>query len=62
MDIIPSTESKSLTIDTTFSNYLLIVDAYSKTAKLYGVDKITTEEVMNKLDIFQSQFGVFDEL
>ena len=30
MDIIPSTASKSLTNDTTFSNYLLVVDAYSK--------------------------------
>ena len=27
MDIIPSTASKSLTSDTNFSNYLLIVDA-----------------------------------
>ena len=27
MDVIPSTETKSLTSDTTFSNYLLIVDA-----------------------------------
>ena len=31
MDIIPSTAPKSLTNDTTFSNYLLIVDAYYKT-------------------------------
>ena len=43
MDIIPSTTPKSLTSDTTFSNYLLIVDAYSKIPKLYGMDKITTE-------------------
>ena len=34
--------------DTTFSNYLLIVDAYSKIPKLYGMEKITTEEVMDK--------------
>ena len=33
MDIIPSTAPKSLTSDTTFSNYLLIVDAYSKISK-----------------------------
>ena len=56
MDIIPSTEPKSLTSDTTFSNYLLIVDAYSKIPKLYGMDNITTEEVMDKLDMFQSRF------
>ena len=47
MDIIPSTAPKSLTSDTTFSNYFLIVDAYSKIPKLYGVDNITTEEVMD---------------
>ena len=57
MDIIPSTAPKSLTSDTTFSNHLLIVDAYSKISKLYGMEKITTEEVMEKLDMFQSRFG-----
>ena len=30
MDIVPSTAPKSFTSDTTFSNYLLIVYAYSK--------------------------------
>ena len=49
MDIVPSTAPKSLTSDITFSNYLLIVDAYSNIPKLYGMWKITTEEVMNKL-------------
>ena len=43
MDIIPSTAPTSLTRDTTFSNYLLIVDAYSKIPKMYGMEKITTE-------------------
>ena len=46
MDIIPETAPKSLTSETTFSNYILIVDAYYKITKLYGMDKITTEEVM----------------
>ena len=46
MDIIPSTAPKSITSDATFSNYSLIVDAYSKIPKLYGIEKITTEEVM----------------
>ena len=41
MDIIPSTAPKSLTNDTTFSNYLLIVVAYSKIQKIYGMEKIT---------------------
>ena len=48
MDIIPSTAPKSLTSDTTFSNYLLIVDDYSKIPKLYGMENITTAEVMDK--------------
>ena len=36
MDIISSMEPNSLTSDTTFSNDLLIVDAYSKIPKLYS--------------------------
>ena len=52
MDIIPYTAPKSLTNDTNFSNYLLIVDAYSKIPKLYGMENITTAEVMDKLDMF----------
>ena len=61
MDINPSSASKSLTSDTTVSNYILIVDAYSNIPNLYGMEKITTEEVMEKLDIFQSRFGKIDE-
>ena len=61
IDIIPSTSTKSLTSDTTFSNYLLIVDAYSNIPKLYGMEKITTEEVMDKLDMFQSRFREIDQ-
>ena len=61
MDIIPSTAPKILTSDTTFSNYLLIVDAYSKIPKLYGMENITTEEVMEKLNMFQSRFGQIDQ-
>ena len=61
MDIIPSTASKSLKSDTTFSNYLLIVDTHYKIPKLYGAEKITTEDIMNKLDMFQSRFGKMDQ-
>ena len=61
MDILPSTAPKSLTSDTTFSNYLLIVDAYSKIPKFYGMENITTEEVMDKLDMFQSRFRKIDQ-
>ena len=61
MDIISSTASKSFTSETTFSRYILIVDAYSKIPKLYGIENITIEEVMDKLDMFQSRFGKIDE-
>ena len=61
MDIIPSTAPKSLTSETNLSNYILIVDAYYKIPKLYGMEKITTEEVMDKLDMFQSRFWKIDE-
>ena len=62
MDIFPSKAPKSLTSDTTFSDYLSIVDAYSKIPKLYFIEKTTTKEVMYKLDIFQSRLGKIDEL
>ena len=61
MYIIPSTAPKSLTSDTNFSDNLLIVDAHSKVPKLYGMEKITTEEVMDKLDMFQSRFVKIDQ-
>ena len=61
MDILPSKTPKRLTSDTTFSNYILIVDAYSKIRKLYGIEKMTTEEVMGKLDMFKSRFRKIDQ-
>ena len=61
MYIIPSTAPKSLTSETTFSKYILIVRAESKIPKFCGMEKITTEEVMDKLDMFQSRFGKIEE-
>ena len=61
MDIIPAASPKIITKDTTFANYLLIADAYYKIPKLYGIENITTEEVMDNLDMFQSSFGEADE-
>ena len=61
MDIVPSTTPKNLTSDTNVSNCLLIVDEYSKIPKLYGMEKIPTEEVMDRLDMFQSRFGKMDQ-
>ena len=40
---------------------MLIVDTYAKIPKLYGMEKITTEGVMDKLDMFQSRFGKMDQ-
>ena len=34
-----------------------MIDAYLKTPKIYGTETITTEEVMDKLYIFQDRFG-----
>ena len=50
-----------MTSNTTFYNYFLTVDAYSKNPKLFSIDKITTEEVMDKLDMFQYKFGIIDK-
>ena len=61
MDIIPSAAPKHLTSDTTFSNCLLIVDAYSTIAKLCAMEKFSTEQVMDKLDMFQSRSVKMDE-
>ena len=57
MDIIPSTSPEILTSDTTNSSYILIVDAYSKIPKVFGMKRITTENIIDKLDMFQSRLG-----
>ena len=57
MDIILETAPNVLASETNFSNYLLIVDAHSKNPKLYGMNKITTKEVMDKSGMFQYRFG-----
>ena len=49
-----------MTSETTFFNDILIVDAYSKTPKLYVTEIVTTDEVMDKLDMFQYIFGKID--
>ena len=61
MDIILSTASKSLTSDTTFSNYPLLVMHNPIFQNFYGMDKITTEKVTEKMDMFQSRFGKIDK-
>ena len=57
MNIIPATYPKGFTSKTNFSKYLLIVDAYQNILKMSGMEIITTEEVMDKIDLFQPRFG-----
>ena len=61
MDIIPSTAPNSFKSETKLSNYILIVDAYSKIPRIYGIKKIATEEVVDELDMLQSRFGKINE-
>ena len=61
MYIIESTSPIRLTSDITFSHYFFIVYSYSKIPKLYGMEKIYTEKVMDKLDMLQSIFGKIDK-
>ena len=44
----PSHIFQTLTKDTNFSKYLLIVDVYTKLPRIYRTQIITTEEVMDK--------------
>ena len=37
------------------------MDAYSRISKLYEIENITTEEVMEKIEKFQERFGKVDE-
>ena len=46
---------------TAYANYLSILDAYSSISGLYGIENSTTEEVMDKLYMFQAIFGKVDE-
>ena len=61
MGIITATGPKHFRSDTTFTKYFLIFDAYSKIKNIYVMEKITKEEVMDKLDTLQSRFGKIDE-
>ena len=62
MGIITAISYKSLTKYTNFANFLLIADAYSKIPELYGMENITTEEVMDKIDMFQARFEKYMNL
>ena len=61
MEIIPALSSKCFTKDTKFTNDLLIMDEYYKPPIIYGMENIDTEEVMDKLDMFQARFWKVEE-
>ena len=61
MDTTPALSSKIVKKYTTFYKYLLFVYSYSTLTRIYGMENITTEEVMDKLDILKSRFGKVDE-
>ena len=61
MNIIPVISSKILTKCTNYANELLIMDAYSRIPKSYGMENITTEGVMYKLDMFKERYVEVDE-
>ena len=52
---------QSLTKGITFDNYFFIVDAYIILPRIYGMESITTEEVMGKIDMFLTIFGKVDK-
>ena len=62
MDIFPSTAPKILTSNTTFSNYLLIVDAYSKIPKLYGMEKSQQKKLWTNWICFNPDLGKLTNL
>ena len=61
MNNIPATPPKTLIGETKFSKYLFIINTYSKITKIYSMERITTEKVMDKLYMFQARFGKIDE-
>ena len=61
MDIIPSTATKTFDKWQKIYKWLLIVNAYSKIPNFYGMEKVSKEEVMDRMDMFQSRFGKIEE-
>ena len=57
MDIIWSIASKILEKTLLLINYHLIVDAYSKFTRIYGMESMSAEDIMDKLYMFQAISG-----
>ena len=62
MDIVPSTSTKRLTSDTTFSNCLLIVDAYSKIQYIYIMEKSQQKKLWTNWICFNPDLGKLTNL
>ena len=61
IEVIAAIASNSLTSETSFLIIFLLLIHTQKFQISYGTERISTEEVMDKLDIFQYGFGKIDE-
>ena len=57
INIVTSTAPKISTSDTTFYNYLLIVDAYSKIPEIYGMEKSQQKKLWTNWICFNPDLG-----
>ena len=57
MDIIPAPHKSSFDPDCDLSNYLLIDNTYSRMSRLYGLNEIHSEAVMDKIEKFVVSYG-----
>ncbi len=62
LDIQYAVSSHGLAHATTFPNYLLVVDAYSRYSKLYGLSHKSSNEVIAALQKFQAEHSFLKEL
>ena len=57
MDIIPAPHKSSFDPNCGFSNYLLIVDTYSRIPRMCGLNELHSEAVMDKIEEFVARYG-----
>jgi transposase InsO family protein len=62
LDVLYAVLPHGLTHATTFPNYLLIVDAYSRHNKIYGLVHKSSSEVIEALKKFQADHSFLHEL
>jgi hypothetical protein len=62
LDVLYAVLPNGVTHATTFPNYLLIVDAYSRHSKIYGLAHKSSIEVIRALKKFQADHSFLREL